>query len=254
MGIGKRYWFISIFEVEKIVVKFSILIPAYNEEKYIERCINSIPKQDNVEIWICDDCSTDDTYKILNKLDKRKDTYIIWHGKNEGRAKTTSDLLWHARGNIILKLDADMEIISKDIFTKLIDIYKDGRVGGVAIFGHKRGFERRQKGWSRIEFMVYNMVDRRKAKILPIDNLKDLKHPLDIHCWRKELVPTIPSDIIHDDGYAALEILRQGYRIVNGNIIIHHLKPPSSLKEMYKVRKRGREGWKQLEKIFKVKL
>lgn len=237
------------------MVRFSVLIPAYNEEKYLKRCVDSIPKRKNIEIWICDDCSTDDTAGVINSFNCIKNNiYVIWHLKNKGRAKSMDDMLKHARGDIILKLDADMEIISKDIFMKLIDIYKDSRVGGVAIFGHTKDIEKQQKGIAKLEYKFYNMINKRKEEMLPIDNLSGLTHPLDIHCWRKELVPHIPNDIIHDDGYAALKVLQQGYKIVNGKIIIHHLKPPANLIDMIRARKRGRDGWKQLEMLFDVKL
>ena len=50
-------------------IKFSIIIPAYNVEKYIEKCIKSILEQDytNYEIIVVDDCSTDNTVNILKR-------------------------------------------------------------------------------------------------------------------------------------------------------------------------------------------
>lgn len=236
-------------------MKFSVLIPAYNEEKYIERCIKSIPRQKNVEIIIGNDGSIDRTLEIilnLKKKDKRINYYTNWN--NKGRAFIMNELLKEADGDIILKLDADMEIVSKDIFTKLTKIFKDPKVGGVSIFGHTKEIENQQKGFSKLEYKFYNYINKRKEEMLPIHNLSGLTRPLDIHCWRRKLVPNIPSDIIHDDGYAALEVLRQGYVIVKGDIIINHLKPPISFREMWKARGRGRKGWKQLEKMFGVKL
>lgn len=238
-------------------MKFSVLIPAFNEEKNLKRCVDSVlaTKYKDLEIWICDDCSTDNTASIINSFDCLKDNiYVIWHIKNEGRARSMNDMLKRCSGEIILKLDADMEIITKDIFKKLEKIYRDPKVGGVSIFGHTKSMERKQKGFAKIEYKLYNKVNERKKKMLPINSLDELKYPIDIHCWRKKLVPMIPPLIIHDDGYAALEVLRKEYKVVNGNIIIHHLKPPANLIDMIRVRKRGRNGWKQLEWIFNVKL
>jgi glycosyltransferase involved in cell wall biosynthesis len=237
-------------------MKFSILIPAYNEEKYIKGCVDSVlaTGYKDMEIWICDDCSTDNTTYIIGKLGEKENVYCYWNTKNEGRSASMNNMLGKCHGEIILKLDADMEIVSKDIFEKLEKIYEDPKVGGVAIFGHTKEIEEKQKGIAKLEYLLYNIVDREKEKMLPIHGLCELTRPLDIHCWRKNLVPGIPSDIIHDDGYAALEVLRQGYSIVNGNIIINHLKPPMTIKEMFKVRNRGRKGWKQLRERFNIKV
>ena len=51
-------------------MKFSILISSYNKGKYIEKCINSCIDQNsmNFEIILFDNCSTDNTSKILKKF------------------------------------------------------------------------------------------------------------------------------------------------------------------------------------------
>ena len=51
--------------------KISIIVPCYNEEKYIERCINSILSQtlNNIELIIIDDGSKDNTYKICKNYE-----------------------------------------------------------------------------------------------------------------------------------------------------------------------------------------
>ena len=50
-------------------IYFSIIIPCFNASKYIDRCIKSIFKQTykNYEVILVDDCSSDETFKILNK-------------------------------------------------------------------------------------------------------------------------------------------------------------------------------------------
>ena len=51
-------------------IKVSILVPCYNSEKYIDKCINSILCQtlDDIEIICINDGSTDNTLKILKKI------------------------------------------------------------------------------------------------------------------------------------------------------------------------------------------
>ena len=66
--------------------KVSIIIPTYNSEKYLKRCINSICNQTykNIEIIIIDDGSTDDTFNICEEYAKWDDRIKIIHKKNEG--------------------------------------------------------------------------------------------------------------------------------------------------------------------------
>ena len=54
-------------------MKISVLITLYNKEKYIKKCIESIPNC--YEIIVCDDCSTDNSVKIVKSLKRRELKY-----------------------------------------------------------------------------------------------------------------------------------------------------------------------------------
>ncbi|MHB8278197.1 MAG: glycosyltransferase family 2 protein, partial [Candidatus Humimicrobiaceae bacterium] len=60
----------------------SVLIPARNEEKNINKCIKAFIKQDypNFEIVVLDDNSSDDTYNIVKKLSKQNKNIRIFKG------------------------------------------------------------------------------------------------------------------------------------------------------------------------------
>lgn len=88
--------------------KVSIIIPARNEEEFIEKCLDSLIKQnyENCEIIVIDDSSKDNTGKIISKYAKKYSNIIPvsarpkpdgWMGKNwacmEGYAKATGELL-----------------------------------------------------------------------------------------------------------------------------------------------------------------
>ena len=73
----------------------SVLMPAYNSEKYLKNTIESILNQtyQNFEFIIVDDCSTDDSWKIIQTY-KKRDTRIscIKNDKNSGMTKTRNKL------------------------------------------------------------------------------------------------------------------------------------------------------------------
>lgn len=88
----------------------SIIMPAYNAEKYIEEAIQSVLKQTytNWELIIVNDSSVDDTEKIIKKYkeqDKRIKLYSL--PKNQGVANARNTALQNAVGRYIAFLDSD---------------------------------------------------------------------------------------------------------------------------------------------------
>ena len=94
------------------MVKLSILVPVYNEEKTLPKVIEEIKKiniKDIVkEVIIVDDCSTDNTKNILKKI-KDKSIKIFYHPVNMGKGAAIRTALMHSTGDIISIQDADLE-------------------------------------------------------------------------------------------------------------------------------------------------
>lgn len=108
-------------------MKISIIIPAYNEEKYLARTLTSIKKLDkdghNVEILVLDALSTDKTPQIAKKQGAR---VLRIARKSIGFARQQG--IKHARGDIILYTDADT-ILPKDwIMRHVANLQKPGVV------------------------------------------------------------------------------------------------------------------------------
>lgn len=90
--------------------KVSVIIPAYESEHTLERCVNSVLNQSQVpyEILIYDDCSSDATLEIAQKLSSRKSLIKVFSGDtNRGAGYARSVLLKEAKGNFFAFLDAD---------------------------------------------------------------------------------------------------------------------------------------------------
>lgn len=95
----------------------SVIIPTYNEEKHIKKCIEAIKSQTfkHFEIIIVDDGSTDLTKKIILKEDVR--LFCLLHG-GPGQAKNFGAKM--AKGKIIVFVDADI-VIDKNYLKKIIN-------------------------------------------------------------------------------------------------------------------------------------
>lgn len=112
----------------------SIIIPVYNVENYIEKCLNSVINQkenDNVEIIIVDDCGTDNSMKIVYNIIKEQsylcEFRIIYHTHNQGLSAARNTGVQHAKGEYIFFLDSDDELPTNtiNIFKYNIKLHKD---------------------------------------------------------------------------------------------------------------------------------
>lgn len=88
---------------------FSVVIPAYNEEKLLPLCLESLAQQKTVrkfEVIVVNNNSTDTTEKVAKKFDSRLSLKVILE-KKKGRGAARHAGFKHARGKIILSTDAD---------------------------------------------------------------------------------------------------------------------------------------------------
>ncbi len=89
--------------------KVSIIVPVYNCESSIERCLRSILTQtyQDIEVIAVDDGSKDKSGKICDKLAKEDDRLIVIHQENSGVSKTRNKALKLASGKYIQFVDSD---------------------------------------------------------------------------------------------------------------------------------------------------
>jgi len=98
--------------------KISIVVACYNSAKFVETAVKSVIKQTykNWEIIICDDASTDKSYKVIKHFVKNSDykdrIKILKHGKNHGYGKTLRDVIESGNGELIGILDSDDALAS----------------------------------------------------------------------------------------------------------------------------------------------
>ena len=101
--------------------KVTIIIPVFNEKKYIEKIIKSLKKNLNLkkQIIVVDDFSSDGTRNIIKKI-KNIDK-IVFHKKNLGKGAAIKSAIPYIKGDIVAIQDADLEYNPKDL-NKLIKI------------------------------------------------------------------------------------------------------------------------------------
>lgn len=105
--------------------KVSIIIPIYNVEKYIKKCICSLFEQtlDDIEYIFVNDCTPDNSMKILEQVIKKypersKQVKIVVHKNNKGLATARNSELNLATGEYVIHCDSD-DWIDKDMYEKM---------------------------------------------------------------------------------------------------------------------------------------
>lgn len=105
-------------------IKASVIIPCYNSSEWIIKCLNSIPKRDDVEIICINDGSTDDTIDKLTKYKqkKNKDLIVFGFSKNRGVSCARNQGIDIASGEYLVMIDSD-DYIYPDVFNDIVDNY-----------------------------------------------------------------------------------------------------------------------------------
>jgi len=119
---------------------FSIIIPFYNAEKSLRKCVYSILKQKrkDTEIVLIDDCSNDKSKKICIKL-KEKYSFIkiLRHKKNQGVGISRNDGIHISNGKYIVFLDSDDGLFLKSL-KNLEKVIKNRSYPDIIIVRHKK--------------------------------------------------------------------------------------------------------------------
>lgn len=103
-------------------MKISIIVPVYNVEKYVVRCLESIRNQvwTDYEVIIVDDGSTDDSGKIAEEYCKKDSRFSVFHKKNGGLVAAWMDGVGKSTGDYIGFVDSD-DYIDYTMYQKMAE-------------------------------------------------------------------------------------------------------------------------------------
>lgn len=110
----------------------SVIIPVFNEEESIVSLIEKVQKVPVAkEIIVVDDCSQDRTPELLRTI---PDIRVLTHSRNQGKGAAIRTGLKHARGDVVVIQDADLEYDPAD-YPQLLVPFADKNIG--AVFGSR---------------------------------------------------------------------------------------------------------------------
>lgn len=109
------------------MIKVSFIVPVYNQEKLLQRCIRSIPKRWDIEIIIIDDGSTDKTLSIIEDLINEYPEHVgaIICKTNHGVSNARNLGIEKARGEYVVFIDSD-DYVDAYKTCEVIDKYLPG--------------------------------------------------------------------------------------------------------------------------------
>ena len=87
----------------------SVIVPVYNVEKYLEKCLESIAKQSykNLKIILVDDGSTDASPQICDAFANRDNRVVVYHNENHGPGYSRNYGIDRSEGDFIIFMDSD---------------------------------------------------------------------------------------------------------------------------------------------------
>ena len=101
----------------------SIIVPVYNVEKYIDKCVRSLLKQDygNIEVILVDDGSPDKSGYIIDRLKEEDNRIVVIHQENHGVSSARNAGMAVASGEYITFVDGD-DWVDANYVTYFVDL------------------------------------------------------------------------------------------------------------------------------------
>ena len=173
-------------------MKFSIIIPVYNEVKTIEEIIRRVQATGLVdEILAIDDGSTDGSRELLERLSQEGKIKAVYHDHNQGKGKAVRTGIMNASGDLMLIQDADLEYDPRE-YPNLLRPIQEGIAD--VVYGS------RFLGAGRRPVLFWNMVANKiltlTTNVLYNNILTDMETGYKL--FRREVVQNIP---LHAHGF-----------------------------------------------------
>ncbi len=160
--------------------ELSVIVPVYNTEPYLERCVLSLTEQTkkDIEIILVDDGSTDESGKLCDEFADKDERIVVIHKENAGQGLARNDGLLRARGTYVSFLDSD-DLYERDACEILTERMKETGADilsyGYEIDDHKGQVVVRPPIRERIYEKTEDKDEIRNAFILHLfgDSMKD---------------------------------------------------------------------------------
>jgi len=220
----------------------SVLMAAFNEAKVIVQSVRQVLASDypNLEVIIIDDGSTDGTSERVRQHFADDPRVTLLTVPNGGKARALNHGLSHARGSVVVALDADTHF-EPDAISKIVRWFADPEVGAVA--GNAKVGNRINviTRWQALEYVTSQNLERRELAALGCITVV----PGAIGAWKREALERLggfPRDTLAEDQDLTIALLRAGYKVLYDSTAIGWTEAPDTLSGLAKQRFRWAYG------------
>jgi len=234
--------------------KVAVLIPAYNEEKVIERTIRAALRSSyrNLRVIVIDDGSKDKTLEVAGNCFPREEAsgrLLILTKPNAGKAEALNFGLRRLDPDeeIFVGIDADT-VIARDAISLLVPHFRNpgvGAVAGNAKVGNRVNLWTR---WQALEYITSQNFERRALNTLGAVSVV----PGAIGAWRISAVREaggFHTDTVAEDADLTMALLRRGYRVEYEDRALAYTEAPVNARGL--MRQRFRWSFGILQAVFK---
>jgi len=240
-------------EVASYKPKVAVLIPAYNEEKVIERTVRAALNSDypNLLVIVIDDGSKDRTLEVARTAfaaHAAAGRVLILGKPNSGKAEALNYGIEHiGDAELFVGIDADT-IIAPDAISRLVPHFinpKVGAIAGNAKVGNRVNLWTR---WQALEYITSQNFERRALDVLGAVSVV----PGAIGAWRVSAVREAGGfhiDTVAEDADLTMALLRRGYRVEYEDMALAFTEAPTNANGL--MRQRFRWSFGILQAVYK---
>ncbi len=240
-------------EVASYKPKVAVLIPAYNEEKVIERTVRAALNSNypNLRVIVIDDGSKDRTLEVARRAfaaEAATGKVLILGKPNSGKAEALNYGIEHiGDAELFVGIDADT-IIAPDAIARLVPHFinpKVGAIAGNAKVGNRVNLWTR---WQALEYVTSQNFERRALDVLGAVSVV----PGAIGAWRVSAVREAGGyhiDTVAEDADLTMALLRRGYRVEYEDMALAYTEAPTNANGL--MRQRFRWSFGILQAVFK---
>jgi peptidoglycan-N-acetylglucosamine deacetylase len=241
-------------DAERYSPRVVVLIPAYNEEKVIERTIRAALRSSyrNLRVIVIDDGSRDKTLRVARECFPREESsgrVLILTKLNSGKAESLNFGLQHLHEDeeIFVGIDADT-VIARDAISLLVPHFLDPKVGAVAGNAKVGNRVNLWTRWQALEYITSQNFERRALNTLGAVSVV----PGAIGAWRTSAVRDAGgyhTDTVAEDADLTMALLRNGYRVEYEDRALAYTEAPMNANGL--MRQRFRWSFGILQAVYK---
>ncbi|HUC28539.1 MAG TPA: glycosyltransferase [Candidatus Acidoferrum sp.] len=240
-------------EVQSYKPRVAVLIPAYNEEKVIERTVRAALNSSyrNLRVIVIDDGSKDRTLEVARNAFRAEETsgrVLILTKPNSGKADALNYGIEHiGDAELFVGIDADT-VIAADAISRLVPHFirpEVGAIAGNAKVGNRVNLWTR---WQALEYITSQNFERRALDVLGAVSVV----PGAIGAWRVAAVREAGgyhTDTVAEDADLTMALLRRGYRVEYEDMALAYTEAPTNANGL--MRQRFRWSFGILQAVYK---